>query len=152
MEIPKYIDNTIFIQASSDRVWELLTSPTETKKYMFGCETVSDWKVGSKLDWEMLYEGQLMVAVTGKIKAIEPGKSLIYSVFDPNSKMADIPANYLTVSYHLTAENGGTRLDVRQGDYSTVAEGKRRYNEAYNNGEGWNPILVQIKAIAETEQ
>jgi hypothetical protein len=27
----------------------------ETPKYMFGCKTVSDWKVGSTLDWKMMH-------------------------------------------------------------------------------------------------
>jgi hypothetical protein len=49
----------------------------------------------------------------------------------------------------LTENHGETMLKVSQGDYSTVAEGERRYKESYNNGEGWNPILVQIKALCE---
>jgi hypothetical protein len=30
-----------------------------------------------------------------------------------------------------------------------VADGQKRYEDSYNGGEGWNPILVQIKALAE---
>jgi hypothetical protein len=40
-------------------------------------------------------------------------------------------------------------LTVTQGDYSKVAEGEKRYTEAFNNGEGWNPILVEIKKLVE---
>ena len=29
------------------------------------------------------------------------------------------------------------------------ADGEKRYKETYNDGEGWNPILIQIKKIAE---
>jgi hypothetical protein len=54
------------------------------------------------------------------------------------------------VTYELTTENGKTVLIVTQGDYKTVAEGERRYKEAYNNGEGWNPILTEIKKLIET--
>ena len=143
------IQNTITINAPAAKVWDALTNPEQTKKYMFGCETVSDWQPGSSLLWRMDYEGQPFVAVKGSILEIEPEKFLAYTVFDPNSTIEDKPENYLTVRYALATENGQTTLTVTQGDYNTVAEGERRYQEAYNNGEGWNPILVKIKEVAE---
>ena len=82
---------------------------------------------------------------------IEPNKLLAYTTIDPNNKtIADIPENYLTVTYTLTEENAQTIFTVTQGDYAKVAEGEKRYTEAYNNGEGWNPILVEIKKLVET--
>ena len=117
---------------------------------MFGCETVSDWKVGSSLLWRMDYEGKEFVAVKGTIVAFVPDQKLVYTVFDPNSAMEDIHENYLSVTYELSVENSQTLLRVTQGDYSTVAEGERRYNEAYNDGVGWTPILEKIKIILET--
>lgn len=144
------VENTITIKASAATVWDLLVNPQQTKKYMFGCETVSDWKAGSSLLWKGVYEGNEMVFVKGDIVAIEPGKLLVYTVIDPNSTtIPDIPENYLTVTYALAEDNGQTVLTVSQGDFATVADGERRYNETYNNGDGWNPILVQIKALAE---
>ena len=117
---------------------------------MFGCETVSDWNVGSKLLWKGNYEGKEMIFVKGTIKKIEPNNTLVYTVIDPNNpNIADTTENYLTVTYELEEQNGATKLVVTQGDYSKVAEGEKRYKEAYNNGEGWNPILVKVKAIAE---
>ncbi len=116
---------------------------------MFGCETVSDWKKGSELLWKAEYEGKEMVFVKGTILDIQPGKFLAYTTFDPNSSMDDTSENYLTVTYELSERNGKTTFLVTQGDYSKVAEGERRYNESYNNGEGWNPILVQIKKLVE---
>jgi uncharacterized protein YndB with AHSA1/START domain len=147
---PLEIINTISINASADKVWDMLTKPENTAKYMFGCKTVSDWKKGSSLLWEGEWEGKKMIFVKGIIADIQPGKSLAYTVIDPNNpNIPDIPENYLTVTYKLTAENGKTTLTVTQGDYSKVAEGEKRYTESYNNGEGWNPILVQIKKFAE---
>lgn len=147
---PKVVKNTISINAPADKVWEALTNPEQTRKYMFGCETVSDWQQGSPLLWRMEYDGKELVAVKGDIVDIKPGQYLAYTVFDPNNPaMEDKPENYLTVSYELEPDGTGTLLTVIQGDYNTVADGEKRYAEAYNNGEGWNPILVQIKAIAE---
>ena len=143
------VKNSITINAPAAKVWDALTNPEQTKKYMFGCETVSDWKVGSPLLWQANYEGKDTVFVKGSIVRIEPEKFLAYTTFDPNSAIEDIPANYLTVTYDLLLKDGQTLLTVTQGDYSKVADGERRYNETYNGGEGWNPILVEIKKLAE---
>lgn len=144
-----FVKNTISIHAAAAIVWDVLTNPVQTKKYMFGCETISDWKEGSTLLWQGNYEGKEMVFVKGEIKAIELEKFLAYTTIDPHSTIDDVSENYLVVTYELAEENGQTRLTVTQGDYSTVADGERRYKEAWNNGDGWNPILVEIKKIAE---
>lgn len=147
------IKNTISIKAPASKVWDALVNPEQTKKYMFGCETVSDWKPGSTLLWRGNWEGKEMVFVKGAIVSIEPEKFLAYTVIDPlNTAIEDIPENYLTVTYSLVSANGDTLLTVTQGDYSKVAEGEKRYNDSYNNGEGWNPILQQIKALAESSE
>ncbi|MDZ4824826.1 MAG: SRPBCC domain-containing protein [Flavobacteriales bacterium] len=150
MPQPVIVKNNITINAPVLKVWDVLTNPEQTKKYMFGCETVSVWKVGSPLLWRGSHQGKEMVFVKGDIVRIEPGKFLSYTTFDPNSIMEDIPANYLTVTYELAEENGNTLLTVTQGDFSTVADGERRYHEAFNGGEGWSPILVEIKKVAES--
>lgn len=144
-----YIRNHIDIQATPAAVWDALVNPDKTKVYMFGCAALSDWKVGSPLLWEGTWEGQTMVFVKGNVTHIEPEKRLDYTVFDPNGSLADVPENYLTVSYVLEPTADGTRFSVSQGDYNKVGEGARRYEESYNNGEGWQPLLVQIKALVE---
>jgi uncharacterized protein YndB with AHSA1/START domain len=151
MSVPLFVQNSISINAPAAKVWDALTKPELTKQYMFGCETVSDWQPGSELLWKGEYEGKEMVFVKGHIVTIEPGELLVYTTIDPNSTIDDVSENYLTVTYRLSEENGQTLFTVTQGDYSTVAEGERRYQEAYNNGEGWNPIIVEIKKLVEKE-
>ena len=146
---PLIIENTIVINAPASVVWNALVNPEQTKKYMFGCEALSDWNVGSPLLWKGEYEGKEMIFVKGHIVDIQPEKFLAYTAIDPNSTIVDTPENYLTVTYTLSSVKGQTTLTVTQGDYSTVAEGERRYQEAYNNGEGWNPILREIKKLVE---
>lgn len=149
MAKPLFVKNTIVINAPVSSVWDALINPEKTKKYMFGCETVSDWKVGSPLLWRGKHEKKEMVFVKGNIVDIKPEKLLVYTTLDPNSPIDDTSENYLTVTYSLSSEKGKTTLVVTQGDYNKVAEGKKRYQEAYNNGEGWHPILVQIKSLVE---
>jgi uncharacterized protein YndB with AHSA1/START domain len=148
---PLIITNEITINASISKVWDLLTNPEQTKKYMFGCETISDWKPGSALLWKGMWEEKEMVFVKGIIVKIEDQKHLSYTTFDPNNPaMEDMPENYTTVTYDLNESDGKTLLKVTQGDFATVADGEKRFNEVYNNGEGWNPILIEIKKLAES--
>ena len=143
------VKNSIVINADAAKVWDVLTNPAQTKKYMFGCETVSDWKPGSTLLWKGIYEGKEMVFVKGYVLEIVPKRFLKYSVIDPNAVYADSPENYLSVEYKLDNKNGTTLLTVIQDGFEGAAEGEKRFRDSYNNGEGWNPLLVQIKKIAE---
>ena len=144
------VRNEITINAPATAVWDALTNPEQTKKYMYGCETVSDWLPGSPLLWKGVWDGVELVAVKGNIVKIEPGKFLAYTTIDPNNPdMPDAPENYLTVTYSLNEQNGSTQLIVTQGDYSKVADGTKRYNDAVSAG-GWSAILSEIKKILET--
>lgn len=149
MDKPKIVKSEISINAPAPKVWDALVNPAKTKIYMFGCETVSDWKIGSELLWRGEYEGKEMVFVKGKILKLEPEKLLKYTVIDPFASYPDISENYLNVTYELAEANGQTQLTVTQDGFETAAEGEKRYKDTYNNGEGWNPILVEIKKVAE---
>jgi uncharacterized protein YndB with AHSA1/START domain len=150
MPQPLFVKNEIFIKASASKVWDVLTNPEQTKKYMFGCEAISYWKPLDPLIWKGEWEGQEMIFVKGNIVSIEPPHHLAYTTFDPNNpNIQDIPGNYTTVTYDLKEVDDLVLLKVTQGDFATVDDGERRFKEANNNGEGWNPILKEIKKIAE---
>ncbi|WP_301920671.1 SRPBCC domain-containing protein [Ferruginibacter sp.] len=116
---------------------------------MFGCETVSDWNVGSPLLWRANYEGKKKVFVKGIIVGLQAPKLLKYTVIDPYAAMPDIPKNYLNVTYELAGADGQIKLTVTQDGFENAVDGKKRYQDVYNNGEGWQPILVEIKKVAE---
>jgi len=143
------IKNSIVINALIGEVWDALINPEQTQKYMFGCAAISDWKTGSALLWKGNYEGKEMVFVKGIILDIQPHRILKYTVIDPNSSMPDIPENYLNVTYELADQAGKTCLTVSQDGFENAAEGEKRYKDVYNNGEGWNPILIEIKKLLE---
>jgi uncharacterized protein YndB with AHSA1/START domain len=145
-----YVENEIDIACTPEHMWQVLVDPKYTRQYMFGCETVSSWQPGDLLDWRGEYQGQTMTFVTGIIKQIDPFQLLEYTTFDPNSAMENIPQNHVNVVYALTPIAGGVNLRVRQGNFYGVAEGERRYEEVRNNGLGWQPLLEEIKKVAES--
>lgn len=149
MQPQKNVTNKIAIHAAPETVWDALVNPAKTKLYMFGCEAVSDWKVGSTLEWKGQHDGKDMIFVKGKILLINPYKELAYTVIDPFASYPDIPENYLNVTYKLEQQGEDTILTVRQDGFETAAEGEKRYQDVYNKGEGWHPILEQIKKVSE---
>ncbi len=140
----KSVTGEITINASASRIWPILTEPAWTKQYMFDCEAISEWKIGSSLIWKGTSDG--IIYVKGHVIKFEPYSYIEYTVIDPNASYPDVPENYLTIKYRLEDKNGSTRLYVEQGDYSKVIDGEKRYNDSLG---GWNFILEKIKTLAE---
>src|SRR5215472_7079294 len=121
MSVPLFVKSSVAIHAPAAKVWNALTDPEQTKKYMFGCAALSDWKPGSPLIWKGVFNNVEMVAVKGHVVSIDPHRLLVYTVIDPNNpEVPDIPENYLTVTCELAREGDETILTVSQGDYNTV--------------------------------
>jgi uncharacterized protein YndB with AHSA1/START domain len=138
------VRNTIKLNADVDRAWDALTDPTLTKRYMFGCEVVSDWKVGSPILWKAFSDGQELVHVKGSIVGIQRKKRLEYTVIGSHTDYDDVPANYTTVTYELTPQDKQTVLSVAQGDFARVADGQKRYNDCIK---GWESALNGLKEL-----
>ncbi len=138
------IKRSIDIKAPASKVWETLTDPEHTKKYMFGCEVISDWKIGSPIEWKGASDG--VVYVKGKLLALDEEKLFKFTVFDPNSGIDDVPSNYTTVSMVLTPGDGLTTLSVMQGDFSGMINGESRFIDAET---GWDLALPKLKEAAE---
>lgn len=144
MTIPRFHEASIYIDAPASRVWKVLTDSAYTKHYMFGCEIVSDWSIGGPFDWKGAADG--VTYVKGHLKAADAGRLLRYTMIDPHSSLADLPENYLTMTCELTPDRGGTTLTMQMGDFTTVGDGAKRYQDTIAGGDG---MLVQLKAVAE---
>ena len=138
------VRRSLTIKAPASRVWEILTDPEHTKKYMFGCEAVSDWTIGSPLIWKGARDG--VIYVKGQLLALDQEKLFQFTAFDPNSGIEDAPSNYTTVTIELTPENGSTALSITQGDFAGMADGNNRFMSAEA---GWDIVLPKIKEMAE---
>jgi uncharacterized protein YndB with AHSA1/START domain len=150
MHTPLVTTGAVTIAAPPAIVWEYLVNSEHTRKYMFGCAAVTDWQPGSPLLWQGVWEGKEAVFVKGLVVRYEPHQVLAFTTIDPNNPATpDIPENHTTVTYRLEAVSTGTLLHVTQGDFATVAEGQKRYNEV-NDGGGWQTLLETIKRLVET--
>lgn len=51
------VKTSIEINADKAKVWDALTNPEKIKVYLFGTETLTDWKTGSEIIFQDEYQG-----------------------------------------------------------------------------------------------
>ncbi len=133
---------TGIIDAPPARVWDALTKPDLIKQYLFGTKVTTDWRVGSPITYEGVWEGKAYKD-KGKILQVEPGKLLVSTFWSALSGLPDVPENYQTVRYELSPEGGGTKLTLIQDNNATQ-------EEAHHSEQNWNMVLEGMKKVLES--
>ena len=132
---------TITINAPGSKVWDALTKPDLIKQYLSGTEVATDWQVGSPITYKGTWEGKTYED-KGEILQIEPGRLLVSTYWSSLSGVPDIPENYKTVRYELSAEGDRTWLTVTQ-------ENNDSQEEAEHSERNWNLVLDGLKKLLE---
>lgn len=135
------IKKTIEINADTSQVWDALTNPKKIKQYLFGTETISDWKVGSTIIFQGEYQGQ-KYKDKGKILDIKEGQLLQYAYWSGFSGLEDKEENYSKVTYKLNRKEPYTILTLTQEGFAS----KQAREHSENN---WGMVLDKIKEIIE---
>jgi len=142
------VKKTITINADISKVWNALTDPNMTKKYMYGCAVITDWKVGSPILWKGISDGVESILIKGSIEKIEPGRLLQYTTLDPHASYPAIPSKTVRATFELMPKLGKTVLSVSQGDFTKVENSIRRFNETAG---GLEKVLLDLKALLENK-
>ena len=133
-------ETSILIEAGAEKVWKALTDPALIKRYLYGTEAISDWKVGSPITYKGVWEGK-PYEDKGRILEIESGILLKSSYWSAFSGLADSPENYSTVTYRIVPGES-TKLTVSQ-DNIPSEEGRA---QAEGN---WRMVLQALKELLE---
>lgn len=137
------VSESILIHATPEKVWETLTTPAIIKEYLFGTETSTDWKVGSKITFQGVYgPDNQHYCDKGVVIENAPTRTLRYSYWSGFCGLEDSPENYAMVTYGLEQNEGETKFTWTQQGYPD--EARRQHSQ-----KGINALLAQIKAIAE---
>jgi len=131
------------IEASPERVWDVLTDPEQVKKFMFGAEVRTDWQPGSPITWQGEYEGKKYTD-KGEILAVEKGRLLKVTHYSPLSGQPDVPENYHTLTYELTGDGAGTHLTLSQDNNGSQ-------EEADHSRGMWEMLVKGVKEAAESQ-
>lgn len=134
MDTNKIIRNLI-VKAPASEVWDTLTNPDKTVKFMFNCRVESDWKTGSSISWSGNYQGYES-GERGNIMECIPNKKLKYTSFDPGFGLEDTAKNYLHITYELTEVNNTTILTTIIENYN--GDAKRIKHIAA----GWDTVVL----------
>jgi uncharacterized protein YndB with AHSA1/START domain len=133
---------SIDIGVGAARVWEALTDPALIKRYLYGTDAVSDWKVGGSIVYKGVWEGKAYED-RGRIEEVLPGKRLRIAYWSAFSGLPDSPENYSPIEYDLVEAAGRTKLSIRQGNNATIESADR-------SAANWVQVLRAMKEILET--
>lgn len=136
------VKKDVIINTSVPKVWDAITNPALTKKYMYNSEVISDWKTGSSIIWRDADSGK--IHVKGIILEIEPGQLLRTKDLSIDSGLPDVESNYSRVVYELMAENGKTRLIVTENNFNDD-ESRFKDSEKF-----WDTVLKRMKELLAT--
>ena len=131
----------IKIHATISKVWEALTDPEIIKKYFFGTNTITDWKVGSPIKFKGEWQGK-SYEDKGTILEIQKNKLIKYDYWSSMSGIEDKPENYVIVTYQLSGEGKNVNLSVLQ---ENIPDEKMKVHSEEN----WNKVLNGLKKVVE---
>jgi uncharacterized protein YndB with AHSA1/START domain len=129
------------IAAPVERVWRALTDPAEIRKYYFGTDLKTDWKVGSPITWSGEWQGK-PYQDKGRILEFEPNRRMKYSHFSPMMGKPDTPENYHDITIDVAPDGDGTRVSLAQ-------EGSADEKTRDHSQQNWTMMLDGLRKLLE---
>jgi len=129
------------IAAPPERVWQAMTDPEQVAQYMMGSRVESDYQVRSPITWSGEWEGK-PYQDKGEVLEVDPGRVLEVTHYSPLMGDDDVPENYHTVRYELTASERGTSVALTQ-------DGCDSEEQAQQFSQTWQGMLDGLKRVAE---
>jgi len=133
----------IHIHAPVSEVWDALTKPEIIKKYFFGTDTITDWKVGSPITFQGVWDGKAYKD-KGTILDIKKNHLIKYSYWSSMSGIEDKPENYVIITYELSGKDDNITLKVTQ---ENIPDQKMKEHSEEN----WRTVFWELKKMLEGE-
>jgi len=132
----------IYIRTTPEELWAALTTSEFMKKYWFGMNFETDWKVGSP--WKLIFpDGR--IADTGEIVELDRPRRIVLkwrNEFRPELTVE----GYARCSIELEPQDGAVKLAISH----TIERADSKLIEAVSGG--WPRILSNLKSLLETGQ
>src|ERR1700739_2758131 len=136
------VSQSIEINAAATKVWHALTTPEIIKEYLFGTETVTDWKVGNEIIFQGEYEGH-KYKDKGIILENVLNKKLTYSYWSGFSGLEEKPENFSSVSYTLKEKSPSVT------EFTWTQKGYANETSYQHSLSGMKDFLKKIKEVIE---
>jgi uncharacterized protein YndB with AHSA1/START domain len=129
-----------YIRTTPEKLWDALTNPVFTRKYWFGIDVTSDWKVGSSVKY--VANGETKMA--GKVLVAQKPKLLAYTFHEEHGESSHEPPTKVTLEIEPEAGTETVRLTVLHTDF--IENSKHRPSIS----QGWPAVLSGLKSMLET--
>lgn len=133
---------TIELSASPARVWEALTKPELVKKYFFGTNITTSWKVGEPIAFGGSVDGKPHQD-KGTVLRFEPEKALSFRYFSIFFNLEDREENHIVVTY-VISRRPSDKSSLRLTQSGFVDE-----QALANSARVWDGVLQQLKEVVE---
>ena len=131
-----------YIRTTPTELWTALTTSEFMKKYWFGMNFETDWKVGSP--WKLIFpDGR--IADIGEIVELDPPRRIVLKW--RNEFRPELTAEgYARCAIELEPQDGAVKLTISH----TIERADSKLIEAVSGG--WPRILSNLKSLLETGQ
>ena len=136
------VSQSITVIADINKVWKALTTPDIIKEYLYGTETVTDWKPGSQIIFQGEYEGH-KYRDKGIILTNILNQEISYSYWSSFSGLEEKPENYSTVIYTIK------RIDDKTTEFTWTQKGFAN-EDGYNHSK--NGMLEFLEGVKKVMQ
>ena len=140
--MPYSASASVVVRAPLASVWQAVTDPAVVKRYFFGTNLVTDWKVGSPLWFRGEWEGK-QYEDRGTVLSFDPPRSLSFNYWSAFSGDEDRPERRNVIRYDLEETDAGVRVNVSQSNVLTQ-------ERADHSVENWKQVLDAMKKLLET--
>ena len=134
--------STILVTASKQKVWDAITKPELVKKWQYGSDVLTDWKVGSEIRFRTEWENKVFEQ-WGKILEVVSNELIKYSLFFPRPDLEDKEENYFIMSYLISESENKIKLEIIKEDNRPGAVEEKESTEE-------NSVLIALKEIIES--
>ena len=129
---------TIDSLRTRQEIWDILTLPDWTEKYMFNSRVTSSWKKGDIIEWKGEYNGCTSYQ-KGTIVEYKPFHSIMYTTFDPNYGLADRIENYLFIVYTIQEQEKVKKVTLSATSYDGDQE------RIFHIDKGWKGMVEKLR-------
>mgnify|MGYP001432745753 FL=1 len=135
------VRKTVKINVNASKVWDAITNPKMIKKYLFGTQVITSWKIDSEIIFQGNWEGKKF-RDKGIIIKMEIEKLFQYTYWSVFSGLEDKEENYSLVTFELSGDDKITKLTVSQKGFANKSSQE-------HSDKGWSIVLKKIKEILE---
>jgi len=127
------VRKTVKINVNASKVWDAITNPKMIKKYLFGTQVITSWKIDSEIIFQGNWEGKKF-RDKGIIKKMEIEKLFQYTYWSVFSGLEDKEENYSLVTFELSGDDKITKLTVSQKGFTNKSSQE-------HSDKGWSIVL-----------